>query len=110
MPYIQQPTELEQRKLKLILHLIFAIFFNQFLISMNSINLKKHNYPIPRKCLDRQTDRQIEGQTLLYKTLPAKVRGPKKVFSKVFLFFMLCTCKPYILQKCHMHTDKLLSS
>ena len=38
-------------------------------------NLDKINDAIPRKCLDRQKDRQ----TLFHRTLPATARGPIKV-------------------------------
>ena len=40
-------------------------------------NLEKTNDTIPRKRSDRQKDRQKDGETLFYRTLPANTGGPK---------------------------------
>ena len=40
-------------------------------------NLEKVNHTIQRKRLDRRKDGRTEGETLLYRTLPATAGGPK---------------------------------
>ena len=40
-------------------------------------NLEKTNDTIPRKCSDRKKDRQKDGETLFYRSLPANTGGPK---------------------------------
>ena len=40
-------------------------------------NLEKTNDAIPRKRPDRWKDKRKDGQTLLYRTLPATAGGPK---------------------------------
>ena len=45
---------------------------------------EKTNEPIPRKLTDRQKDgRRADGQTLFYRTLLAKARGPKNSYGKI---------------------------
>ena len=46
---------------------------------------KKTNEPIPRKLKDRQKDGQMDRRTLFYRTLPAKVGGPKKEMNLVII-------------------------
>ena len=41
-------------------------------------NLDKTSDTSPRKCPDRRTKGQKDGQTLFHKTLPATARGPRK--------------------------------
>ena len=40
-------------------------------------NILKANDPVPRKCLDRETNIQKDGHTLFYRTLAALTGNPK---------------------------------
>ena len=51
------------------------------------LSFKKTNKPIPRKRTDRRTD----GQTLLYRTLPAEARSP--------VIYLLCDFKYCLLMQ-----------
>ena len=56
-------------------------------------NLEKTNDAIPRKCPDRWKDERKDGQTLLYRTLPATAGGPFVIsFAEVYLSaYFSCT-------------------